>query len=401
MRDDEFVLDLDAGEHDEAPAPREGRRRLVVVAAAACVLALLAGGVATARWYGLVAPPPPSLPPAPGLVETGGMHTVRLSQSADEFRAVRCAGVGFCADLADFELADDVHDCTWVPVRTDRTTPDGGWAWIRDGRVVGVGIQVLPFVGPPGGGFTSWTGLAEGAVIDPAPRWLRRWERDADAGVTVFRRTHDRVTSTLADVNGDGLLDYAAVATDRGEECAVDPAALLVSGIPPVGASSAIRGDTVLGVRLGMPAAEAASVEGWALSENGLGTCRRGYRTGPLAATPSNGVASFEVDAPDGTVISVGSTSVDGGIRAGMSAAEAAATLAEGTAREWTSWGNSWPGRFLRGEDPEGRPVAAFLSPVAPPIAGLDSQVWGDVKVLDVWVGRSCLERLSDDGQLR
>lgn len=383
---DDFVLHIDAtgpgawagplqqpGAVDPASRPHR-RRRVVVMAAGLAVLALGVGGVLALRVFDLVPlPPPPRMDPAADVVDPGGMGEVRLGEPCGDS----------CDVTQEFGTSDDGKGCVWFPLRAQSQPPSpsiGRWAWTRDGVVVGVGIHRVTLLETPGGAFSTWVGSREGEALDPPRGQLERWDRDQDARVAVLRRTYEEVTTTLADVTGDGLLDYASVATAAGERCALDQSAFLF--MPPrATGSSAIQGDTLQGVRLGMTAAEAAAVPGWDPPSRFSGPCQTAGRS-------FAGVATYDVE---DTVISLSAQAVAGGPRVGMTVAEVVDAMT-GDVREIPRE-DVWPFRLLEGQDPDGRRLVVFLGPNGETVEGLDSLVQGPLVAYGMWIGESCWDR--------
>lgn len=202
------VMDRDAA----GPALRRPKWRAVALVTGMAVAAVLAGGLVP----GLVLRPLPDPAPAPGLLDRGGFGAVRLGQTFTECRTAGGAG-GPCGGSSNSASGlDNEYECT----RYEGTATDGAsvWVWTRKGIVAIVGVT-----GQPGAaGLVTWPGLALGDDLDPPPPELDRFETDAGTPWLMYRLQINGVTTTLADLDGDGRLDSAAVADTEGLACRAD-----------------------------------------------------------------------------------------------------------------------------------------------------------------------------------
>ncbi|MGF1663581.1 MAG: hypothetical protein ACFCVG_14165 [Kineosporiaceae bacterium] len=204
---------------DAGPAaggPRRPRRPwpLVALLVALTVGTVLVGGLAP----GLVLRALPDPPPAPGLLDREGYHTVRLGQTFSECRSAGGPG-GPCGGGSSSATAfDSQHSCT----RYQGVERDGVLVrvWTRDGEVSAVEVTG----GPAAATVRTWPGPALGDVLDPAPPELERFRPDPATPGSDLVLDSDGVTTRLADGDGDGRLDTATVATGQGRECRPDPA---------------------------------------------------------------------------------------------------------------------------------------------------------------------------------
>lgn len=413
---EEFVLDDGVG--GEGPSLRAGnsparpaataRPRGVAVAVVAAVALVAVGGVAVIRGLDLVPlPPPPDPAPDAGLLDAGGLDAVRLGQPSADFLAIGCDDD--CLDgTAGTLFRDDVNDCTRWPMAPPADRVDG-WAWVRDGEVVGVGVVSADgdvWQAPEGARLPdvlrTWPGLSLGDALDPVPDALDRWDVDAAAPVPVLRREHQGVVTTVADTTGDGRLDYATVATLDGDACRLDDTYWGHVGAADVqiaeGAEPIVDG-TFAGVRLGMAAAEAQEVDGWSAldpGQGGPGACRL-----LIQDDIAWGGAAY-VD--DGTVIGIEGWTVQDGPRVGMTLAEAVTFLDPDSRDDSLPWEDFSPAEpqnltygTVRGTDSSGRPLGLAVSRDPGLVDGLDVPVTAPAAlepavVVSVLVGEACTE---------
>lgn len=207
------VTDDGPRDADTAATRPRSRWRAVALVAGMAVAAVLAGGLVP----GLVLRPLPDPAPEPGLLDRGGFGAVRLGQTFTECRRAGGAG-GPCGGSSNSASGDDnEYECT----RYEGTAQAGGsvWVWTREGVVAVVGVA-----GPTGaGGFRTWPGLALGDDVDPPPPELDRFEPGSATPGLSYRLQINGVTTTLADLDGDGRLDSAAVADTAGLVCRAGP----------------------------------------------------------------------------------------------------------------------------------------------------------------------------------
>lgn len=373
-----------------------GGRRNSALAAVVSLVALVGvvGGVAAVRASDLIPPPaPPDLEAAPDLLDAEGLGSVRLGQRFSDFAAAVCQGAS-CApgDLA-VTFTDPAGDCTQYAVGNASPGSAPGWAWVRGGRVVAVGAVSDDPPGSSDDGFRTWPGLVSGAPLDPVPDELDRWERDTAAPVAVLRRIHDGTTTTLADVSGDGRLDYASVGTPEGEECRPDDGDRTIESGRPRRAPG-IEGGTLVGAGLGMSAGDLTE-RGWRAAGAVTGGCRYFW---PDSDVLVNGTAHVV----DGVVIGLSAEVIVDGPAAGMTVDEATTFLDPATVQEVALRGFA-AASTVSGTDREGRRIGLDVVRRPGTVAGLDAyvsaeSVVGPGVVIGVTVGEACWTRGEEAG---
>lgn len=273
------------GEIFEVDEPVAGARRssrgrqggLGTVATVAAV-ALLAVGVLTARDIVGVAAPAPvddesSATPPPALVlDDTGIGDVRLGMTLMEYRHGDPSqpGGGRSSRLVAYDYS---HGC--LQYESSEASADVVWVWARGNAVVAVGVERGP--GSGAGASATPGSLVFGArlgeplaVVDELPQ---PWSWDDSRRLRLASRPTDAGAVTLADVDGDGLVDYARTAS-ADDVCDVDPRRSPELQSPATG-SATIEGDSLLGVSLGLEADDVTTVDGWFELGSPRRPCRR------------------------------------------------------------------------------------------------------------------------------
>lgn len=372
---------------DGEPAAPRSRSRGLGVAAVVAVVAVLLGIVAVrepgtptagVEPTGPAATPEPA-PDAPDTLDVGGFGPVRLGQTSREYREAACGGV--CPHGPPMQVAyDETNRCELreLPIG-ERPTLPRSWAWVRDDTVVSVGISL-------GHGPTAtpvWPDMALGEPLGREDPRLSGWEWDGAAPVAVARTTDQGVVTTLADIDRDGSLDYATVATASGEACQL-PDDHLAVGLP-TGEVSTIDDAALHGLALGMPVEEASRLPGWTVAEgmieDAYDGCRVFFRDGG-----GYGVA-FVRD----VVIGLAAQAVAGGPHAGQSVVEAQALLQDERTSSSVVTQPPEGGPHIRAVTDTGVPLTVWLNEWRV-VAGLDEQVRqpDDARVDSVLLGREC-----------
>lgn len=372
-----------------------GRRgsALAVVVSLVAVVGVV-GGVAAVRASDLIPPPaPPDLEPAPDLLDAGGLGGVRLGQPFSEFAAAVCPDAPCAPEDLAVTFTDLGQDCTQYAVGSGSPGAASGWAWVRGGRVVAVGAVSDGPSGSSDDGFRTWPGLIAGVPLDPVPDELDRWERDTAAPVAVLRRVHGGTTTTLADVSGDGRLDYASVGTTEGEACAPDDDDRTIES-DRARRSPGIDGRTLVGAGLGMSAGELTD-RGWRAAGPAAGSCRYFW---PDSDVLVNGTAHVVDDA----VIGLSAEAIVDGPARGMTVDEAVSFLDPATVEEVALRGFA-AASTVSGTDREGRRIGLDVVRRPATVAGLDSyvsaeSVVGPGIVIGVTVGEACWNRVDETG---
>lgn len=386
-------------EFDEpvADGPRQGRGLATAVVMVVAALTIVAG-VMTAR--GTVGDAAPTRDgsgrpgPQVAVLDDTGVGPVRLGMTAREYRGLHRphAGWGRSSRLVALDYS---HTC--IQYESVAPSADVVWVWLRNEIVVAVGIETEQSSGdassrlatsgsassqygpssepvPGSSAFGAQLGRPLAAVAELPQRWS--WERSGP--LRLARRSTEAGWATLADVDGDGSLDYARTATAAADACDVDPrrSPELQSAVP---GPATIVGDSLRGVSLGLAADSVATVDGWFELGSPLRSCRR-FGAGHGASAQALG----------GRVVALSADRLSEGPSVGDTLGETLKTLGLGASHRDIPRGD-WHVAHQLGVLPDGRQIVLESARPYQLYEALDrSYPSGEPTVRRITLGRPC-----------